>query len=145
MTAKCFVDTNIFVYSRDAHDKRKTKIAANLIYQLGTEGTGRISYQVLSEYTYVLLKKFQVNDDLIEADINNLLSWNPVPVDEHLIKLSFQLYRHYKLSWWDCNILAAAVLQECKYLLSEDLADGAFYHNLKVVNPFSEKFRIKDL
>ena len=43
----------------------------------------------------------------------------------------------YKLSWWDSMIVAAAQLQECALLLTEDLQDGAAFGTVTVRSPFT--------
>lgn len=40
------------------------------------------------------------------------------------------------MSWWDSLIVAAAQLQNCCLLLSEDLQNGATYGGVTVRNPF---------
>jgi len=41
------------------------------------------------------------------------------------------------LSWWDSLIVAAAQLQNCPLLLTEDLQDRAVYGGVTVRNPFT--------
>jgi len=40
------------------------------------------------------------------------------------------------LSWWDSLIVAAAELQGCALLLSEDFQNGGAYGSVTVRNPF---------
>lgn len=50
MTAAVFVDTNVFVYAYDPHDRGKKATAEALLRELWVEQRGRTSMQVLSEY-----------------------------------------------------------------------------------------------
>jgi predicted nucleic acid-binding protein len=42
----------------------------------------------------------------------------------------------YRLSWYDCLIVAAAVQGECGVLYSEDLQHGQKIGDLRIENPF---------
>ena len=50
MTALCFVDANVFVYTQDVRDPRKREIADTLLARLWADQSGRTSIQVLNEY-----------------------------------------------------------------------------------------------
>jgi len=43
----------------------------------------------------------------------------------------------YRLSWYDCLIVAAALQSQCSVLYSEDLQNGQEIDNLRIDNPFS--------
>ena len=45
--------------------------------------------------------------------------------------------RRYSLGWWDSLIAAAAALQGCAVLLSEDLQDGMAIGDVTIRNPFT--------
>ena len=57
MTAPVFVDTNIFVYARDAGARIKQTAAEDWIRQLWLEQRGRTSLQVLSEFYTTVTRK----------------------------------------------------------------------------------------
>ena len=138
MTGKCFVDTNIFVYCRDKHDEHKRTIALNLVKDLWKQETGVISYQVITEFAAVLSKKFSVSDAKIKSEIDCLLSWKPIPIDECVIAEGLRIREHYHLSYWDSWIIGAALHSRCEILYSEDLQHLASYHGVKVINPFAQ-------
>ena len=59
MKDKCFLDTNIIIYSFDSENESKQTIARNLIAQaLGKQPAG-ISFQVIQEFLNVALQKFK--------------------------------------------------------------------------------------
>jgi predicted nucleic acid-binding protein len=144
MTGACFVDTNIFVYARDSADRTKQEKAVAVIEQLWSNGSGRISVQVLNELYAVMTGKYQAEESLVEADLKALSSWQPLALDLPLIERAFLIRRHYRQNWWDCLIIAAAVAQQCRYILSEDLSDGANYLGAIVKDPFAPGFSLSD-
>ena len=38
--------------------------------------------------------------------------------------------------WFDCLLVAAAQLAGCRYFLTEDMAHGAAFEGLTLINPF---------
>jgi predicted nucleic acid-binding protein len=50
MSGKCFLDTNVLVYSCDSSDVAKQQAALGLISALASRGEGVISTQVLGEF-----------------------------------------------------------------------------------------------
>src|SRR5271155_166597 len=59
MSAKYFLDTNIFVYSFDLSEQRKRGVASDLIREALGSGQGAVSYQVVQEFFNVALRKFK--------------------------------------------------------------------------------------
>jgi len=139
MTALVFVDTNIFIYARDAGESAKRPLAAKWLEYLWRERLGRTSMQVLSEYYVNVTRKLDPHLSPDEAwdDVSVLLAWNPLAVDKALLQRGWELHRRYQLSWWDSLVVGAAQLQSCTLLLSEDLHDGAVIGGVTVRNPFS--------
>lgn len=58
MSAKCFLDTNIFVYSFDQSNPTKATTARTLIQDHLRDRTGVISFQVVQEFLNVATKRF---------------------------------------------------------------------------------------
>lgn len=141
MTGLVFVDTNVFVYARDASQGAKQPIAMDHLRVLWHEERGRISAQVLSELYITLTRKLRPGMKPEEAwdDIQALMNWNPQPVDSGLLTLSREIERRYQLNWWDSQIVAAARLQDCGTLLSEDFQDGMQFGGVLVRNPFNHR------
>lgn len=131
-----FVDTNIFVYALDKGAGKKGSTARELVSELWKNSQGRTSIQVLGELFSVLTRKYGVAAEKALQEVNDLLSWDPLPIDAKLFRLAQQAFQAYRLSWWDSQIVAAADLLECPVLLSEDLASGVQFLGAKIVNPF---------
>lgn len=139
MTAPVFVDTNVFLYARDASEPMKQPRAATWLEYLWREQLGRTSVQVLSEFYVNATRKLDpgLPSDVAWDDVQALLAWGPHPVDEALMRRGREIEQRHRLSWWDSLVLAAAQLQACALLLSEDLQDGAVYGSVTVRSPFT--------
>ena len=53
------------------------------------------------------------------------------------MKEAREVQQRHRLSWWDSTVVAAARLQGCVVLLTEDLQDGAMLGTLAVRSPFT--------
>jgi predicted nucleic acid-binding protein len=138
MTDLYFVDANVFVYWRDPIDGVKYSKANDWMEQLWIQGTGRTSTQALSEFYTTVTRK--VARPLSKPDaweyVESLIAWNPQPIDSGVLARARQIEERYSLSWWDSLIVAAAQVQHCVLLLTEDLQDGAVYGSVTVRDPF---------
>lgn len=139
MATLVFVDANVFVYARDPRERQKQPLAAAWIERLWRERCGRTSVQVLTEFYLTVTRKFRspVPPDDAWDDVTSLLAWQPQPADEALLRRAREVERRHRLSWWDSMVVAAAQLQDCALLLTEDLHDGAEYGSLTVRSPFT--------
>ncbi len=136
-TALLFADTNLLVYARDATEPEKQPRAQRWIEHLWRSGSGRLSTQVLSEYYITTTRKLRpgLPAEAARADIRNLLAWRPVAVDGDIIASAWGIEDRYRLNFWDALIVAAALAADCRYLLTEEMQDGADFDGLHVVNP----------
>jgi predicted nucleic acid-binding protein len=141
MTATVFVDTNVFVYARDAGEPVKQMVAADWIARLWKEQRGRTSMQVLSEYYVTTTRKLTPGLQPDEAwdDMQSLLAWDPCPINRDLLERAREVERRYRLSWWDAMIVGAAQLESCSILLTEDLQNAMVFNGLVVRNPFETR------
>jgi len=139
MTGPCFVDANVLVYARDPRDPQKHKRAADWIDYLWRERLGRTSAQVISEFYAVATRKLRppVAPELAWGDVDRYLAWRPYPIDVTLLRRAREIEQRHRLSWWDSMVVAAAQLQECTVLLTEDLHDGAAFGTVTVRSPFT--------
>lgn len=141
MSAPIFVDTNVLVCARDASEPHRQSIAADWLRRLWSEESGRTSVQALSEYYVTVTRKLKpglASEDAWD-DVRNLLAWRPQEINRDLLAKAREVERRYRLSWWDSMIVAAAQLQHCPLLLSEDLQDGMVLDTVTVLNPFTMK------
>ena len=138
MTGLCFVDANVLVYFASPTEPLKQQVARTLIGQLWREQRARTSVQALNEFYSVVTRKVShaVSAEKAWARVEELMQWDPQPVDAGLLRCARAVEQRYKLSWWDSLIVAAARLQQCTVLYTEDLQHGAMLDGVKVVNPF---------
>lgn len=138
MTAPVFVDTNVFVYARDASEPDKQPTAAEWIRRLWIEQRGRTSFQVLCEYYAVVTRKLQpgLSADEAWSDVGALLAWEPQHIDGGIMSSACEIERRYSLSWWDSLVVASALAQNSTVLLTEDMQHGFTCEGLIVRNPF---------
>jgi len=139
MTVPVFVDTNVLLYARDASEPAKQRLAGAWLEHLWRHRLGRTSTQVLSEYYVNLTRKLDPGLPAEDAwdDVTALMAWNPRPVDRALLVRGRAIESRYRLSWWDSLIVAAAQMEECAVLLTEDLQDGAAFDGVTVRSPFT--------
>ena len=139
MTELVFVDANVLIYARDPGEPSKQGRAAEWLAHLWLQARGRTSTQVLSEFYVTVTRKLaaRVEPDDAWEEVKNFFAWRPQPVDAALLERTRDVERRWRLSWWDAMILAAAQLQDCTSLLTEDLHDGAVYGGVTVRSPFT--------
>lgn len=139
MSATVFVDTNVFVYARDVREPDKQRAAADWLESLWRNRLGRTSTQVLSEYYVTMTRKLSPGMDAADAwsDVAALMTWNPRAADRVLLERGRAVEERHRLSWWDSLVVAAAQLEDCSILLTEDLQDGARFDAVTVRSPFT--------
>lgn len=137
MTVPVFVDANVFLYARDLDEVRKRPLARAWLEYLWREALGRTSIQVLSEYYVNLKRKGARAEADAWDDVRMYLAWNPREIDEDVFLRGREVEQRYRLSWWDSLVVAAAQLQDCGVLLTEDLRDGAVFGTVTIRSPFT--------
>ena len=139
MSARFFLDTNIFVYSFDQSSPAKSERASELILEAVSTRKGIVSYQVVQEFFNVALRRFTQPMAVPEAEQYLSVVFRPllaVQSSPALISEALRLTDRYRLSWNDSLIVAAAIEAGCGVLYSEDLQHGQRFGELKVENPF---------
>jgi len=129
---KVFADSNILLYLLSDDIAKKT-IAKQILKSYPV-----ISTQAISENINVLFKKFQLGSEETEQHKNLLLVYcRVVPLIPSTIDEAFKLRKQYHLNWYDCTILAAALLDDCNVIYSEDMQHLQYINKkLKIINPF---------
>jgi len=144
MSGKCFVDTNILVYSRDSTEPTKQRMAKQWLTQLWQQEAGRISAQVMNEYYVTVTQKLKpgLSKDQARADLRALAVWQPLEISTHLIESAWDVQDQYEYSWWDSLVIASALFLDCQYLLSEDMQHEQSLGSLKIINPFLADYEL---
>jgi predicted nucleic acid-binding protein len=139
MSARFFLDTNIFAYTFDAKAPAKARRAVQLIRQAADTGNGVVSYQVVQEFFNLAFRRFQHPMNVAEAEQYLITVFRPLLAIHSSPALYVEAMRiagRYRLLWYDCIIVAAALQSECSVLYSEDLQHGQEIESLLIENPF---------
>ena len=135
--ARSFFDTNILLYSDDAFDPRKNKIATDLIARYRTNREAVLSIQVLQEYFVNAVGKLKVDVVLARRRVELFSRFDLVLPNVALLMEAIDLQRLNSISFWDAMIVQAAHVAGCATLFSEDLNAGQTIAGVKIVNPFA--------
>lgn len=139
MSARYFLDTNIFVYSFDADAPAKAERATDLIRTAVTSRSGIVSYQVVQEFFNVAFRRFAQPMSIAEAEQYLSSVFRPllgVHSSQALCSEAMRLRTRYQISWYDALIVASAIEGSCSVLYTEDLHDGLKIGDLRIENPF---------
>jgi predicted nucleic acid-binding protein len=138
MNDRCFLDTNIFIYSIDRRDAVKELKATELVRDSLSSHKGVVSFQVVQEF-------FNAQKRMVAPMSTELAQLYLERVFLPLLRVhsSVALYHEalafrsrYQLSWYDSLIVCAALRAECTILFSEDLQHNQTFGKVRVVNPF---------
>lgn len=132
-----FVDTNVLLYAQDPRQPDKKRMAEDWLSWCWDGQNGRISTQVLNEL-YVNLRRVAPSLDPEQARqvVRRYRRWKPWVVDEATVDHAWVLQDKTGYSYWDSLMLAAALAQGCRYLLTEDLQHQHQVDTLTILNPF---------
>jgi predicted nucleic acid-binding protein len=131
-----FLDTNVLVYTDDATDKRRARLAVAIVQQAMRDG-GALSTQVLQEYYSVTTRKLGTDAAVARRKVEVFASLDVVQVDVSLILAAVDLHRLHAVSFWDALVLRAAERSGCDELLTEDLQAGRAIAGVRIVDPFA--------
>jgi predicted nucleic acid-binding protein len=136
VSAKAFIDTNLFVYANDRRDLDKQRTAIDVVGHAIRSSSGVISTQVLMEYAAVAVSKLRQERAAVVRQLLSMERLEVLSVDGGLVRSALALMAAYALSFWDATIVAAAQASHCDVLLSEDLSHGMGFGAVTVRNPF---------
>jgi predicted nucleic acid-binding protein len=140
MSARSFLDTNVFIYDVDIEaPQTKKAIAEDLIRESLASHQDVISYQVIQEFLAVSTQKFAAS--LSAADSRRYLETVLKPMlrvhsSIELFHEALDIRARYQLSWYDSLIVAAAAEASCSVLYTEDLQHGSKINGVRIENPF---------
>jgi len=128
-----FFDTNILVHAQQTGGKADRARAL-------LAGGGRLSVQVLNEFTAVSRRKQGRDWREIAEAVSDVLTMvdPPLALTLDLHAAARALAEDHRLSFYDALVVAAAIEGECDILYSEDMQHGRGIGGLAIVNPFLE-------
>lgn len=132
MEGLTFLDSNIVLYLLSP-DSRKKGIAFDLLTRRPA-----ISVQVLNEVTNVCRKKAGMSWEEVAAFLSDIRHFCPVVnLTPEIHDGARRIAERHKLSFYDANIIAAAIDRGAAVVWSEDMQHGmVIEHTVTVVNPF---------
>jgi len=135
VSKRCSIDTNVWLYAFiRSQDGYKNRIASKLI----SDNLPIVSTQIINEICVNLIKKTSIT----EGDMQNLIisfydNYPVIEINRSILLLSSHIREKYKISFWDSQIVAAALSSGCSILYTEDMQNGLIVENsLKIINPF---------
>ena len=128
-----FFDTNILVYAQQTGGKADRARAL-------LAGGGKISVQVLNEFTAVYRRKQRKNWREIAEAISDVLTAvdPPLALTLDLYAAARTLAEDHQLPFYDALIVASAIEAGCDTLFTEDMQHDRTFGRLAIVNPFLE-------
>jgi predicted nucleic acid-binding protein len=136
------IDTNILVYIFDPSDRRKQRVAVELLDRGLAEDSVRIPHQAIVEFVSVVTRPRGGGKPLLSRssayrEAEELLSQFVVLYpDEALVRTALRGAAAYQLSWSDAHLWAYAEHYGLSELYSEDFEHGRLYGTVRAVNPF---------
>ena len=140
MSAEFFIDTNVFVYHLDRSDKRKHRIAEDIVRDALANDRACISFQVVQEWLNTALRKAVV--PLAPAQARSYLDVVLLPLMKvtpsgALYHRALDVQQRWQFGFYDSLVVASALSAGCTRLLTEDLQHGQQIDTLTVHNPFA--------
>lgn len=132
MTARCFADTNVVVYTLDANSQKRERALAIM------RGRPVISVQVVNEFLSAVIGKLKIPRTKANRLGHILMRrCEVVAVTPEIVVKAMALGERYQISHWDALVVSAALATGCDTLYSEDMQDGQLFDGrVTVRNPF---------
>jgi predicted nucleic acid-binding protein len=134
MTAKYFVDSNVWLYQLSDDEPVKKERAGELLNSMRHKF---ISWQVVNEVCANLIRKKGKDEVFVRFAISFMLdSCALVAFSQKMLESASELRQGHSVSFWDSLVVAAALEAKCDFLVSEDMQDGKRFGALQVRNLF---------
>jgi len=133
----CFADRNFIVCTIDPSEPEKRRRSKDFLNQIMTRHTLVLSSQSLNEcYRVVTEKRGLMPRSEAQLFVFALSEFCSAPYDFDVTQKAWQIQDQNGFAWWDCTLLASAMLAGCDLFLSEDMQHERVIERLIIVNPF---------
>ncbi len=131
-----FLDTNILLYAMMEEGTGKAGIADSILLDQDCH----ISVQMLNEATNTLRRKTKLSLDDIKTLITDFRGLVTIhPITEAVYSRGWAIIERYGLQTYDVMILACAIENGIKILLSDDMQNGQkIFDMVTIINPFQK-------
>jgi predicted nucleic acid-binding protein len=136
------VDTNVLVYVFDPADRRKQRMASELLDRGLQEDTIRVPHQAVVEFVAAVTRPRTDGLPLLSKaaayrEAEELLAQFVILYPtEALVRTALRGAAAYQLPWYDAHLWAYAEHYGLSELYSEDFEHGRLYGTVRAVNPF---------
>jgi predicted nucleic acid-binding protein len=133
----CFADTNLIVYTVDPDEPEKRQYSKDLLNRIINRHTLVLSPQSLNEcYRVVTEKRGLMPRNEAQLFVYALSEFCAAPYDFDVTQKAWQIQGQNGFGWWDCTLLASALIVRCDIFLSEDMQHERTVEGLTILNPF---------
>lgn len=139
MSAERFtLDTNILIYAVDAREGYKREFATRIIEAaIGLDCP--LALQAVGEFYVAATGKLKLGAIDAAARAAQLIAgFDTFGYSVHAVRAALEEAPKGRFSYWDSVLLASAAEAGCTTIFSEDMADGARFGSIAVVNPFRQ-------
>jgi predicted nucleic acid-binding protein len=134
MKDSIFVDANVLIYLYSEDEPIKQNVAIDMLERFRC----LTSTQTLNEFCNVCLRKLKMPGKMIWLSIQEIIAECELCyINTEIVGKALTLHDKYGYAYYDCLILASALLNDCNYLFSEDMQnEQAIEATLIIKNPF---------
>jgi predicted nucleic acid-binding protein len=103
--------------------------------------------QCLAEFASVSTRRLtpRLTGDEAVVQVEKWAQAFPVyPLTPEIVLAAVRGARDRRLSYYDAQLWATALLNQVPLIFSEDFASGASIEGVRLVNPFAPEFRLRD-
>jgi predicted nucleic acid-binding protein len=136
------VDTDVLVHRFDPRDRRKQRVATDLLRAGIADGSVKLAHQALVEFVAATTRPLADGGRLLDPadarrEAEELLSqFDVLYPDASVLRLALRGAAAYQLSWFDAHMWAYAEHFGLPDLLSEGFQHDRLYGSVRVRDPF---------
>lgn len=145
MTAKCFVDTNILLYSVDEAAGAKHEAACRILAKDLRDEPRAVSTQVLQEFYSAATRKLKIPPVRARGLVVLWSDFEVVAIEAGDVLSAIDCSIVNGLSVWDALIVTAARKACCDTLWTEDLNHGQVIQGVRIENPFLRATTVREV
>ena len=133
MSNKIKLDGNILIYEFTNDTDFRKDISKQIIHKCQV-----VSLQAINETIYVLLRKFNLPKTELDSIINFFNEQFIITsLTTSVLQKTTDIIKKYDFSFWDGMMIAAALINHCNIIFTEDLTHQQIIEDkLQIINPF---------
>lgn len=92
----------------------------------------------MSAFSVVMLRKFSLPPNQFKSILEDLSAFEVISNSSDIVKKAVDIHVLNILSFWESQIISAALSANCSAIVSEDLNNGQRIEGLEVINPLAD-------